>query len=432
MTPGSGSSTTYSEDASGNLTTLPDSSTTTHDYGSELTSSTVSGTTTDYSYDAAGNRTQATVSGSTTVSASYSGADELTTYDDSAADMTAATYNGDGFRTSDSTTPTGGSSTTEDFVWNMATSVPEILMDSDNAYLYAASGTPFEQVGLGSGTVQYLASDALGSVRGVVSSIGGLTVSTSYDAWGNPETTGGLTADTPFGYAGGYTDPTGLIYLIHRYYDPATGQFLNIDPLVNRTNAPYFYGGDDPVNETDPSGRLGINIPGIGCLGNCGPSTSPGEFTCGQPSSGTILSAYTPGAISCDSGALVPGSLRSGSTAGQARAAAEADGYDIPPNYVAEPQANGQGWVFRAPGSSGNSNIIRVSEPNAQNPNGYVRYYNSSGQPLNIDGNPGPDSDTHLPLSPDDPENGDEPSEAWWWIFELGYAVSPCLQVVPT
>lgn len=37
-----------------------------------------------------------------------------------------------------------------------------------------------------------------------------------YDAWGSPETTGGLTSYTSFGFAGGYTDPTGLVYLINR------------------------------------------------------------------------------------------------------------------------------------------------------------------------------------------------------------------------
>jgi RHS repeat-associated protein len=40
----------------------------------------------------------------------------------------------------------------------------------------------------------------------------------------------------------------------HRYYDPATGVFLNVDPLVDVTRQPYAYTGNDPVNETDPSG----------------------------------------------------------------------------------------------------------------------------------------------------------------------------------
>jgi hypothetical protein len=40
----------------------------------------------------------------------------------------------------------------------------------------------------------------------------------------------------------------------NRYYDPATGQFLSVDPLVNETGAPYSYAGDDPVDEADPTG----------------------------------------------------------------------------------------------------------------------------------------------------------------------------------
>ncbi len=99
-------------------------------------------------------------------------------------------------------------------------------------------------------------------MRGVVSSSGSLTASTSYDAWGNPETTGGLTSHTPFGFAGGYTDPTGLLYLIGRYYDPGTGQFLSVDPLVQETGQPYAYTGDDPVNAVDPLGLF----PGQGFL----------------------------------------------------------------------------------------------------------------------------------------------------------------------
>jgi RHS repeat-associated protein len=55
---------------------------------------------------------------------------------------------------------------------------------------------------------------------------------------GAPPTTDGLTATTAFGYAGGYTDPDGLIYLINRYYDPATGQFTSVDPDVVDTSCP--------------------------------------------------------------------------------------------------------------------------------------------------------------------------------------------------
>ena len=250
MTPGTNSALTYGEDASSNLTTLPTGASGTYNDASELTSSSLSGTTTSYTYDASGNRTGESVSGTATVSGTYNGAEQLKTYSNSTADMTATTYDGDGLRTSAATTPTGGGSSTQNFVWDTTSSVPRTLMDSTNAYIYGPSGTPFEQVNLSTGAITYLVGDALGSVRGVVSSTGSLSASTSYDAWGNPETTGGLSAETPFGFAGGYADPTGLLYLIGRYYDPGTGQFPNVDPLVDQTGQAYAYTGNDPVNQT--------------------------------------------------------------------------------------------------------------------------------------------------------------------------------------
>jgi RHS repeat-associated protein len=118
---------------------------------------------------------------------------------------------------------------------------------------------------LSSGTLTYLVSDRLGSIRGTVNASGSLASSTSYDAWGNPQTAGGLTSNTPFGYAGNYTDPTGLTYNIRRYYDPATGQFISVDPLVDQTTQPYSYGADDPIDNIDPSGldicAFGVCVP---------------------------------------------------------------------------------------------------------------------------------------------------------------------------
>ena len=42
--------------------------------------------------------------------------------------------------------------------------------------------------------------------------------------------------------------------LVNRYYDPSTEQFISVDPLVSQTGQPFSYAGDDPVNESDPSG----------------------------------------------------------------------------------------------------------------------------------------------------------------------------------
>jgi RHS repeat-associated protein len=131
---------------------------------------------------------------------------------------------------------------------------PPARQHSANAYIYGTGSTPTEQVSLSTGAISYLVSDFLGSVRGIVSPSGALVASTSYDAWGNPKTAGGISSYTPFGYAGGYTDPTGLIYLINRYYDPATGQFLSADPEVRSTNEPYGYAYGDPIIISDLSG----------------------------------------------------------------------------------------------------------------------------------------------------------------------------------
>ena len=43
-------------------------------------------------------------------------------------------------------------------------------------------------------------------------------------------------------------------YSVRRYYDPQAGQFISVDPAVDKTQAPYAYVNDDPVNAIDPLG----------------------------------------------------------------------------------------------------------------------------------------------------------------------------------
>ena len=262
MTPGTGSPYSYGFDASGNLSTLPGGATGSYDHAGELTSALLSGTTTNYAYNADGERLTANQAGGTLASATWNGAGQLTGYDNSAANMTAAAYDGQGLRASSAATPAGGAAVSQDYVWNIASAVPRMVMDSTNAYIYGYSGTPAEQVNLSTGAATYLVADYIGSVRSTVSSSGNLTGSTSYDAWGNPQTADGLLATTPFGYAGGYTDPDGLVYLIDRYYDPATGQFTSVDPDVSQTLQPYAYTAGNPVSQADPDGRATVNLGG--------------------------------------------------------------------------------------------------------------------------------------------------------------------------
>ena len=249
MTPGTGSTLNYTFDASGSLATTPTGATGSYDKAGELTSSTLSGATTSFTYNADGERLASKQGGTTITSGTWNGAGELTAYTSPAASMTSATYDGINLRAS-ATTGSGSQA----FVWNATGQVPQLLMDSANAYIYGTSLAPVEQVKLSAGTITYPVADSLGSVRGTVNSTGALAGTTAYDAWGNPGTSGGLTATTPFGYAGYYTDPTGLLYLINRYYDPQTGQFISVDPAVSQTRQPYAYADGNPVINTDPTG----------------------------------------------------------------------------------------------------------------------------------------------------------------------------------
>ena len=274
MTAGSASPVSYGYDASGALTTLPTGAAATYDHAGELTSSVLSGVTTSYTYNADGDQLAAAQGSTTLSSGTWNGAGQLTAFSNSAAAMTAAAYNGNGLRASSASTPAGGGTDTEGYVWDTTKQTPQLLMDSANAYVYAGGNTPAEQISLATGTVTYLVTDSLGSVRGLVSASGALTGTTNYDAWGNPENAGGLTAVTPFGFAGGYTDPSGLIYLISRYYDPATGQFLSVDPVLGQEQ-PYQYAADNPVTGTDPTGECP-------CIRSGGES-APGPAPAGQP-----------------------------------------------------------------------------------------------------------------------------------------------------
>ena len=48
-------------------------------------------------------------------------------------------------------------------------------------------------------------------------------------------------------------------YLNNRHYDPTTGVFVSVDPLVTLTGQPYVYGAANPVTYSDPDGLCPIS-----------------------------------------------------------------------------------------------------------------------------------------------------------------------------
>jgi RHS repeat-associated protein len=108
-------------------------------------------------------------------------------------------------------------------------------------------------------TVEYIHTDALGSPVAVTNSAGQVIERREYEPFGKQLVPTTL-ADGP-GYTGHVMDAaTGLTYMQQRYYDPAIGRFLSVDPVTadgstggnfNR----YWYANSNPYKFSDPDGR---------------------------------------------------------------------------------------------------------------------------------------------------------------------------------
>ncbi len=251
-----GGTTEYKYDEADNPTKTG-SSTNTFNEGDELTEA----TGVKYSYDELGQRTKRTPTEGQATTYSYDQAGNLTKAErakegEAPAIEDSYAYDGNGLRASQTI-----SGTTSYLAWDVSGSLPLLINDGANSYIYGPSGLPVEQISSG-GTVLYLHHDQQASTRLLTTSTGAKEASFSYDAYGNQtEHTG--TATTPLGYDGQYTSSdTGLIYLRARTYDPATPQPLSVDPLAVVTRSPYGYAYGNPVTYADPLGLW----PGEGLL----------------------------------------------------------------------------------------------------------------------------------------------------------------------
>ncbi len=212
--------------------------------------------TTKYLYNQDGERTEASPEIGPATTYAYNQAEELTSVkreaDGSAPKLEDAySYNGEGLRASQTV-----SGTTNYMTWDEAESLPLLLSDGANSYVYGAGGLPVEQVNNSTGAVTYLHHDQQGSTRLLTSGSGEVVGKCSYAAYGSSNCAGSVT--TPLLYDSQYTNAdTGLIYLRARSYDPSTGQFLSRDPWDAATHEPYAYVWDNPLNSEDRSGAFG-------------------------------------------------------------------------------------------------------------------------------------------------------------------------------
>jgi RHS repeat-associated protein len=270
-----------------------------YDVNNELTSAVTTGgssSTLDYYYDEAGNRCSAapttpTVCPSGTGYFAYNADDELT-----AGPGGSDTYDGAGNQTSDpqlsnltynsenqtsSVTPSGGGAIALTYA---NTGQAERTSDGSTTFVSGDYGldrsvngsttTYFirnnvgtvigEHIGGSGGTSYYYLTDNEGSITAVITASGAVEDGYAYDPYGQATAVGTSSVSNPFGYGGGYTQPTsGTVKFGARYYNPAVGLFTQEDS--SGQSGGYLYAGNDPVNGTDPSGQCVLGLFGSGC-----------------------------------------------------------------------------------------------------------------------------------------------------------------------
>ncbi|MFF6984434.1 RHS repeat-associated core domain-containing protein, partial [Streptomyces sp. NPDC008343] len=218
-------------DSAGNLTKDADGNTYTYDESNQLTASTVGGKTTKYTYWANGLRATKTGPDGTTLTYHYAGDGQL---------------------------------------------VNETDQDGNHAgYLLGAAREARTHTGPQAAT-DYYTHNYRGDVTALTGSQGQDTTRYTYTDYGRTHTTGtnptGI-AHNPYGYTGAYTDTeTGLLYLKTRYYNPTLTAFHTLDSAEAGMLNLYTYATADPINHTDPTGRLpewvnGMNFTALFGLG---------------------------------------------------------------------------------------------------------------------------------------------------------------------
>gem|GEM_PF-3102348 len=129
-----------------------------------------------------------------------------------------------------------------------------VLRESDgtntNHYVHGLRGIRAQYDG---SAWEYMMQDGLGSVRGMIDSVGAVQQSINYSEYGDPDT-----SMTGFAFTGEQRDTNGLQYHRARFYDPTLGIWINQDKIEfpNR----YWYASQNPINRVDPNGLQDIDV----------------------------------------------------------------------------------------------------------------------------------------------------------------------------
>ena len=138
------------------------------------------------------------------------------------------------------------------------------------------------------GTVAWMLTDHLGTVRDLVSSNGSVVNHLTYDSYGNLIAQTDTSHTSRYRFTGReYDEETGLSFHRARYYDPKVGRFLSEDPIgfLGQDTNLFRYGGGNPMSLKDSSGlEVDLNL--------LPPSQAPGTRSLANSSSTVTVAVH--------------------------------------------------------------------------------------------------------------------------------------------
>jgi RHS repeat-associated protein len=239
---------TYTYPASGATSTRP------HAVSTVVAAGASTGTDT-YGYDNAGNTTTRNITGKPGQTLTWDPEDHLATVTDSGG-TTSYLYTADGQR----------------LIANEPGSVTTVYLGDYELRRTITGTTGTRHYGVATrttgGGLTWLAADHHDTGQVAVNPTSLAVTRRKTDPYGNPRGAA-VTWPTTRGFVNGTADSTGLTHLGARAYEPGTGRFISVDPVMDLTEPGqwngYAYSNSNPVTLSDPSGLDPCLSGGGGC-----------------------------------------------------------------------------------------------------------------------------------------------------------------------